>query len=194
MTPGDASIPGTPPDDAPAPMAAPSLSTPSVVPSAALAPVEPALLEAWMREALAEAAQAAAQGEAPVGCVIHDAQGRPMARARDARQGGADPMAHAECLALRQAGALQGDWRLDGLTLVVTLEPCPMCAGAILMARVGRVVFGAPSPKWGAAGSRADWLGSGVFPHRPQVIGGVLAEACGRLLGDYFKSLRQDRQ
>jgi tRNA(adenine34) deaminase len=189
MTPGDAPIPGTPPDDAPAPTPAPS----PAATAATVAQVEPATLEAWMREALAEAAQASAQGEAPVGCVIYDAQGRPMARARDARQGGADPMAHAEWLALRQAGALQGDWRLDGMTLVVTLEPCPMCAGAILMARVGRVVFGAPSPKWGAAGSRADWLGSGVFPHRPQVIGGVLAEACGRLLGDYFKSLRENR-
>jgi tRNA(adenine34) deaminase len=146
--------------------------------------------EAWMGEALEAAREALALDEAPVGCVIHDARGRRVARAHDGRQGGADPMAHAECLALRQAAAAQGDWRLDGMTLVVTLEPCPLCAGAILMARVRRVVFGAPSPKWGAAGSRADWLGAGVFPHRPEVIGGVLVEPCAKLLSDYFQALR----
>jgi tRNA(adenine34) deaminase len=143
-----------------------------------------------MGEALALARRAIEHDEVPVGCILYDAQGRPMAEAHDQRQGGADPLAHAECLALRRAAAQQGDWRLDGATLVVTLEPCPMCAGAILMARVARVVYGASSPKWGAAGSRADWLGAGVFPHRPDVIGGVLAEPCARLLSEYFKSLR----
>ena len=145
-----------------------------------------------MREALALACEAMTRDEVPVGCLILDAEGREMARTHDARQGGADPLAHAEWLALRQAAARQGDWRLDGMTLVVTLEPCPMCAGAILMARVGRVIFGAPSPKWGAAGSRADWLGSEAFPHKPQVIGGVLAGECGQLLSRYFQPRRKE--
>jgi tRNA(adenine34) deaminase len=156
-----------------------------------LPPYDVALAQAWMREALEAAREAMAADEAPVGCVVYDAQGRPLARAHDARQHGADPLAHAEWLALRQAAARQGDWRLDGMTLVVTLEPCPMCAGAILMARVGRVIFGAPSPKWGAAGSRADWLGAGLFPHKPEVIGGVMAEECGALLTKYFTARRR---
>jgi tRNA(adenine34) deaminase len=126
----------------------------------------------------------------PVGGVIYDREGFLLARAHDARQGGADPLAHAEWLALREAARRQGDWRLDGMTLVVTLEPCPMCAGAILMARVGRIIYGAPSPKWGAAGSRADWLGSGLFPHKPIVAGGVLAAECGALLTEYFSARR----
>lgn len=144
----------------------------------------------WMREALAVARVALTQGEVPVGCVVYDRDGRRMARAHDARQGGADPLAHAEWLALRAAAERQGDWRLDGMTLVVTLEPCPMCAGAILMSRVTRVVYGTVSPKWGAAGSRADWLNSGVFPHRPSVVGGVLADECGRVLTEYFSAMR----
>lgn len=155
---------------------------------------DPAQAEAWMRQALTVAEEALALDEVPVGCLILDAEGREMARAHDARQGGADPLAHAEWLALRQAAARQGDWRLDGMTLVVTLEPCPMCAGAILMARVGRVIFGAASPKWGAAGSRADWLGAGLFPHKPEVIGGLLAEECAAPLSRYFKARRQAKE
>jgi tRNA(adenine34) deaminase len=146
--------------------------------------------EAWMHQALATADEAVALGEVPVGCVIFNAAGQRVARTHDARQGGADPLAHAEWLALREAAAAQGDWRLDGMTLVVTLEPCPMCAGAILMARVGRVIYGAPSPKWGAAGSRAQWLDSGVFPHRPHIVGGVLAAECGERLTRYFRTRR----
>ncbi|HOE96565.1 MAG TPA: nucleoside deaminase [Candidatus Sumerlaeota bacterium] len=147
--------------------------------------------EAWMDLALAEAEAALAHDEVPVGCVIADGSGAIVARAHDARQAAADPLAHAELLALRQAAAAQGDWRLDGMTLVVTLEPCPMCAGSILMARIARVVFGARSPKWGAAGSRADWLGSGVFPHRPEVIGGIREAPCGEVLSRYFRRLRK---
>lgn len=143
-----------------------------------------------MRRALELGHQAVARDEVPVGAVVYDAAGREVAAAHDARQGGADPLAHAEWLALRAAAAAQGDWRLDDHTLVVTLEPCPMCAGAILMARIGRVIFGARSDKWGAAGSRADWLASGLFPHKPAVRGGVLAEECGGLLTDYFKGRR----
>lgn len=144
-----------------------------------------------MRQALEVAREALAHDEVPVGALIFDAEGREMARAFDRRQHGADPLAHAEWLALREAGARQGDWRLDGMTLVVTLEPCPMCAGAILMARVGRVIYGAASNKWGAAGTRADWLGSGAFPHKPEVIGGLLAEPCGELLSEYFRKRRK---
>ncbi len=151
---------------------------------------DPVLAEGWMGEAIAAGREAMAADEVPVGCVIYDAEGRLMARAGDRRQGGADPLAHAEVLAIREAAARQGDWRLDGMTLVVTLEPCPMCAGVILMARVGRVIFGAASDKWGAAGSRADWLGSGLFPHKPEVIGGVRAGECGRMLSDYFRGRR----
>jgi len=159
-----------------------------------LPPYDPAQAEAWMRQALDIARAALEEREVPVGCLIFDGAGREMARAHDRRQGGADPLAHAEWLALREAAARQGDWRLDGMTLVVTLEPCPMCAGAILMARVGRVIFGAPSPKWGAAGTRADWLGSGLFPHKPDLRGAVLAEACGALLTQYFQAHRRKEE
>lgn len=144
-----------------------------------------------MREAIVVATEAPGEDEVPVGCVIYDAQGKILARAFDRRQHGADPLAHAEVLAIREAAKAQGDWRLDGMTLVVTLEPCPMCAGAILMARVGRVIYGATSPKWGAAGSRADWLTAGVFPHRPEVIGGILADECGKLLTEHFRNHRR---
>ena len=156
-----------------------------------LPPYDPAQAESWMREALEVARQAPLQDEVPVGALVFDATGAELARAFDRRQHGADPLAHAEWLALREAAARLGDWRLDGLTLVVTLEPCPMCAGAILMARVGRVIFGAQSEKWGAAGTRADWLGSGCFPHKPQVIGGILAEPCGAVLTEYFQNRRR---
>ncbi|MEN6626566.1 MAG: nucleoside deaminase [Candidatus Sumerlaeia bacterium] len=154
---------------------------------------DPLAAEGMMREALAVAAQAPAVDEVPVGCVVYDAAGRAVARAFDRRQHGADPFAHAEVLAIREAAAAQGDWRLDGMTLVVTLEPCPMCAGVILMARVGRVIYGASSPKWGAAGSRADWLTAGVFPHKPEVIGGILAEECRVLLSEHFRNHRKNR-
>lgn len=155
-----------------------------------LPPLAPGLAEIWMQRTLEVARTALEHEEVPVGCVLYGADGREVAAAHDRRQGGADPLAHAEWLVLREAARLQGDWRLDGMSMVVTLEPCPMCAGAILMARVGRVIYGAPSPKWGAAGSRADWLASGAFPHRPELIGGVMAEPCGRLLSEYFRNLR----
>ena len=158
-----------------------------------LPPLDPAQAELWMRQAIAVAREAMSHDEVPVGCLVFDAAGTEMARAGDSRQGDADPLAHAEWMALRQAGARQGDWRLDGMTLVVTLEPCPMCAGAILMSRIGRIIYGAPSAKWGAAGTRADWLGSGVFPHKPEVISGILSEECGALLSEYFQKRRRLR-
>ncbi len=143
-----------------------------------------------MREALQEAEAAAAAEEVPVGCVVVDAGGGIVARGRDRRQAASDPLGHAEVEAIRLAAAVQGDWRLDGHTVVVTLEPCPMCAGLILMARVGRVIFGARNVKWGAAGSRLDLLRAASFPHRPDVREGMLAEACGALLSAYFARRR----
>lgn len=157
---------------------------------APLPPLNPAQAEAWMTEALAEARLAMEANEVPVGCVVVDAAGRVVGRGGDARQAAGDPMAHAEVLAIREAAETQGDWRLDGHTLVVTLEPCPMCAGLILMSRIGRVIYGAASDKWGAAGSRLDLLGSGAFPHKPEVVAGVKAEPCAAVLSEYFARLR----
>lgn len=143
-----------------------------------------------MREALEEAQRAFDRDETPVGCLVFDPSGAVAGRAGDDRQKSADPWAHAEVIAIRQAAAKQGDWRLDGHTLVVTLEPCPMCAGLILMSRIGRVIYGATSAKWGAAGSRIDLLTSGRFPHKPEVIGGVCADPCAALLSRYFAARR----
>jgi len=151
---------------------------------------DPDQAERWMHLALEEARRSSEQDEVPVGCIVVDGEGRITGRGGDLRQASADPWGHAEVRAIREAAATQGDWRLDGHTLVVTLEPCPMCAGLILMARVGRVVYGASNDKWGAAGARLDLLGSGAFPHRPEVHGGILAGECARLLTDYFAARR----
>lgn len=156
-----------------------------------LPPHDPARALEWMRLALAEAEVACERDEPPVGCIVVDPSGRIVGGGGDCRMRTADPLAHAEVLAIRQAASLQGDWRLDGHTLIVTLEPCPMCAGAILMARVGRVIYGARNDKWGCAGTRIDLLGAGRFPHRPEVHGGVLAEPCAEILGRYFRERRR---
>jgi tRNA(adenine34) deaminase len=145
-----------------------------------------------MRLALDEARNAERNDEVPVGCIVLDAAGRITGRGGDLRQSSADPWGHAEIRAIRKAAAVQGDWRLDGHTLVVTLEPCPMCAGLILMARIGRVIYGATNDKWGAAGTRLELLRSGAFPHQPEVMGGILRESCASLLSNYF-SKRRDR-
>ena len=154
-----------------------------------------------MRLALAEAAVGdpaageAAPGRAqdvPVGAVILDEAGTVVARARNRREVDRDPTAHAEMLAIRQAAAAVGSWRLTGLTLVVTLEPCTMCAGAVTVARLARVVYGAEDPKGGAVGSLWDVLRDTRLNHRPEVIGGVLAAECGDLLRDFFAARRAD--
>ncbi|MET0295251.1 MAG: tRNA adenosine(34) deaminase TadA [Phenylobacterium sp.] len=144
-----------------------------------------------MRIAL-EAAQAAArQGETPVGAVVLDPQsGEVVSVARNAPIGAHDPTAHAEILALRQAAKKLGNYRLSGLTLVVTLEPCAMCAGAISHARIGRLVFGAEDAKGGAVVHGPRFFEQPTCHWRPQVTGGVLAEACGGLLQDFFRALR----
>ena len=151
--------------------------------------------EPAMRLALAEAAAAgqttgAGQDDVPVGAVILDEAGTVLARGRNRREADRDPTAHAEMVAIRQAARVLGSWRLTGLTLVVTLEPCTMCAGAVTLARLGRLVYGAEDPKAGAVGSLWDVLRDRRLNHRPEVIGGVLADECGAVLREFFAARR----
>jgi tRNA(adenine34) deaminase len=143
-----------------------------------------------MRAALDEARSAAASGDVPVGAVVvqYDAV---IARAANRTVRDQDPTAHAELLAIRAASAALGSWRLEGCTLYVTLEPCAMCAGAIVLGRVPRVVIGAWDPKAGMAGSVGDLLRHPRLNHRPEVAGGVLEEECGALLRDFFAARRR---
>jgi len=150
---------------------------------------DPLLEHDWMREALAAAADAAAAGEVPVGAVIVRG-GAVISRAANRTITDQDPTAHAESLAIRAAAAALGRWRLDDCTLVVTLEPCAMCAGAIVLARLERVVFGAWDEKAGMAGSVGDLLRHPRLNHRPEVSSGVLAPECGELLTDFFRLRR----
>lgn len=146
--------------------------------------------EAAMQIALAEARSAGDDGEVPIGAVVLGADGRVVSRERNRREGRQDPTAHAEILALRQAGHVLGDWRLAGCTLVVTLEPCPMCAGAAVMSRVDRIVFGAWNEEYGAAGSRWDLPRDRRLNHRAEVVGGVRAEECGAMVRQFMLSQR----
>lgn len=143
-----------------------------------------------MQRALALAAEASAAAEIPVGAVVLDGEGRIIAEGRNNREETHDPTGHAEIEALRRAAASVGSWNLQGHTLVVTLEPCVMCAGAILQARVGRVVFGAWDDKAGAAGSLYDVLRDRRLPYRAEVVGGVEADAAIALLRDFFEQRR----
>jgi tRNA(adenine34) deaminase len=145
---------------------------------------------AAMRLALAEAALAEAHGDVPVGAVIVDAAGILLAAAHNERELTQDPTAHAELLALRRAAQAAGSWRVLDATLVVTLEPCAMCAGAIVLSRVPRIVFGAPDPKAGAAGSVMNLLDVPELNHRPQVVGGVLQDECAEQLRAFFRARR----
>ncbi len=146
--------------------------------------------EALIRRALELAAAAPSTGDVPIGAVVVDAAGRELAAACNAREALADPTAHAELLALRAAAAVRGEWRLEGCTLAVTVEPCTMCAGALGLARVQRVVFGAWEPKTGAVGSLWDVVRDRRLNHRPEVVGGVLARECAALLEAFFASHR----
>lgn len=139
-----------------------------------------------MRQALAEARDALATDDVPVGAVVVGAAGEVIAAGRNVREADQDPAGHAELLALRAAAARLGRWRLDGCTLVVTLEPCPMCAGAAVLARIDRVVYGAPDPKAGAAGSVWDLVRDRRLNHRPEVVAGVLEEESAALLREFF--------
>ncbi len=145
---------------------------------------------AAMERALALAAQAAAAGEIPVGAVVVDAAGALLGEGRNLREETADPTAHAEIVALRAAADALGRWNLEGCTLTVTLEPCLMCAGAILQARVGRVVFGAWDEKAGAAGSVYDVLRDRRLPVRAEVVGGVREAEAQALLRAFFDARR----
>ncbi|HET7486635.1 MAG TPA: nucleoside deaminase [Acidimicrobiales bacterium] len=145
--------------------------------------------EEAMELALAEAEAAPAHGDVPVGAVVL-AGGRVVASRHNERERLADPTAHAELLALRDAAVALGTWRLDGATLVVTLEPCPMCAGAAVAGRVGRVVFGAADPKAGACGSLYNLCADPRLNHEPPVRGGVLAERAAALLRSFFAGRR----
>ena len=143
----------------------------------------------FMRLALAEAEKALASGDVPIGAVaVH--QGRVIGAGCNRREADADPTAHAEMIALRAAAARLGRWRLDDVTLYSTLEPCPMCAGALVMARVPRLVYAALEPKTGAAGSVVDLLRHPGLPHRVDVFAGVLAEEAAALLQAFFDQLR----
>lgn len=141
----------------------------------------------WMQLALHEARAALATDDVPVGAVILDAGGLVIGRGRNERELHQDPTLHAEVVAIRAAAAVTGDWHLTGCTLVVTLEPCVMCAGAILAARVPRVVFGAWDEKAGAVGSVYDVLRDRRLNHRVEVIAGVSADECARVLLDFFE-------
>ena len=142
-----------------------------------------------MREALLEAQAAQAHGDVPIGAVVVHA-GRVIGRGHNEREHREDPTAHAEVLALREAAAALGSWRVLDSTLYVTLEPCAMCAGAIVLSRIPRVVYGTTDPKAGAAGSVLDVLGEPRLNHRPRVDGGVLGEACADVLRAFFAERR----
>jgi len=143
----------------------------------------------WMAEAIDLARGSLAHDDVPIGCVIVRGDER-VAAAGNERELRADPTAHAEVLALRSASETIGSWRLDGCTLYVTLEPCAMCAGAIVLARIDRVVFGAADPKAGFAGSLGNLIQDERLNHRAQLTPGVEAEACGELLRDFFRDRR----
>ncbi|HYO25756.1 MAG TPA: tRNA adenosine(34) deaminase TadA [Lacipirellulaceae bacterium] len=146
----------------------------------------------YMLQALELAHAAAAADEAPVGALIVSG-GRVVASARNEREALRDPTAHAEMIAITQAAAALGRWRLDDATLYVTLEPCPMCAGAIVQARIPRVVYGADDPKAGAARSLFRLLDDPRLNHRAEIVPGVQAEACGRVLTEFFQNKRRPR-
>ena len=143
-----------------------------------------------MLEALALAEQAAAQGDIPVGAIVLNADGQVVGRGYNTRERDHDPLGHAEIVALREAAAHLGSWRLDDCTLVVTLEPCTMCAGAIVQSRIARLVFGTFDAKAGAVGSLWDVVRDRRLPHRPQVSSGVLAEECAQILREFFQGHR----
>ena len=143
--------------------------------------------------ALEQAVLALPQGDVPVGAVVVGPTGEVLGTGHNDRERTGDPTAHAEIVALRAAAAALGTWRLTGCTLVVTLEPCTMCGGAAVLARVDRIVYGAVDPKAGAAGSLFDVVRDRRLNHRPEVVAGVLAERCGELLRAFFGTHRAPR-
>src|SRR4051812_46609632 len=147
--------------------------------------------EDWMREAIAEAEKARSIDEVPIGCVVvHEPTARIIGRGFNRRITESDPTAHAEILAMREAGHALGDWRLIDCTLVVTLEPCPMCAGAIVNARVPKLIYACDDPKAGAVRTLFRLCEDERLNHRVEVIAGVLSDECAAILRDFFKSKR----
>ena len=147
--------------------------------------------EHYMKEAIRQAKKAAALKEVPIGCVIvYD--GRIIARGYNRRTVDKNVLAHAEIIAMRKACRILGDWRLEGCTMYVTLEPCPMCAGAIVQARIPKVVIGCMNPKAGCAGSVLDMLHEDGFNHQVETEVGLLGEECSQMLKDFFKALREE--
>jgi tRNA(adenine34) deaminase len=143
-----------------------------------------------MREALNEASAAGAEGDVPIGAVVVDVEGLVIGRGHNRRESASDATAHAEVLALRQASQAVGRWRLTGCTLVSTLEPCTMCAGALVLSRVDRLVYAATDPKAGAVGSLWDVVRDRRLNHRPEVVAGVLADEATALLTEHFERHR----
>lgn len=146
----------------------------------------------YMGLALEQARLAATEGEVPIGAVLV-CDGAVVAHGRNAREGAADPTAHAEMIVIREAAERLGRWRLSGCTLYVTLEPCPMCAGALVNARIDRLVFGAADPKAGAIGTLYDLSADARLNHAFEVRGGVLEDECGQILTEFFRNLRERR-
>ena len=145
----------------------------------------------WMQLALQQADTAARKGDVPVGCVILDSDGNLLATGRNRREADQDPTAHAEVVAIRNAAQVRGRWMLADCTLYVTLEPCPMCAGAIVNARIRRLVYGCPDPKAGAVRSLMRIADDPHLNHRVEVVEGIEAEACAQRLRDFFTALRK---
>ncbi|GGE06342.1 tRNA-specific adenosine deaminase [Marinithermofilum abyssi] len=148
--------------------------------------------ELYMKEAIAEAKKAESIGEVPIGCVIVR-EGEIVGRGHNLRETDKDPTAHAEIIAIRKAAERLGGWRLMGCTLYVTLEPCPMCAGAIMLSRMERVVYGAVDPKGGCAGTLMNLLQDSRFNHQVAVEAGVMEQECGALLTQFFRNLRRKK-
>lgn len=148
--------------------------------------------EKYMKEAIRQAKKAAALGEVPIGCVI-EYEGKIIGRGYNRRMVDKTVLAHAEIIAIRKACKKMGDWRLEGCTMYVTLEPCPMCAGAIVQARISTVVIGSMNPKAGCAGSVMDLLHEEGFNHQVETRTGVLGEECSAMLTDFFKELRKKK-
>lgn len=147
----------------------------------------------WMMEAIREAEQAEAKGEVPIGAVVVR-EGEIIGRGHNLRESHQDPTAHAEMIAIREAARLLGGWRLAGCELYVTLEPCPMCAGAILLSRLDTLIYGAYDPKGGCAGTLMNLPRDDRFNHQVEVVGGILEQECGELLRDFFRKLRERRK
>ena len=148
--------------------------------------------EKYMKAAIKEARKAEALTEVPIGCVIV-CDGKIIARGYNRRNTDANTLAHAELVAIRKASKKLGDWRLEGCTMYVTLEPCQMCAGALVQSRIDRVVIGAMNPKAGCCGSVMDLLHVDGFNHRVEMTSGVLAEECSQMLSDFFRRLRAEK-